>query len=80
MDKFLSLTSDEIKMAFVASCIENVAERLSLPYSQAFERLEKAGLIDNYLFGCYNTLHTEDRNNLTVEIISALQRRENMAE
>ena len=68
---------DEIVMAFVASCIEDVANRLELPYIKVFERMEKVGLIDRYIYPCYETLHTESRENLTTSLIETLNRWEN---
>lgn len=41
MDKYLEPTKDEMIMAFVASCIESVADRLNVGYRDIFERMEK---------------------------------------
>lgn len=68
---------DEIVMAFVASCIEDVADRLNVDYSEIFERMERVGLIDQYIYPCYEALHTESRENLTTSLINTLNRWEN---
>lgn len=65
-------TRDEIVMGFVASCIEDVADRLGVSYLQIFERMENVGLIDKYIYPCYETLHTESRKNLTTSLIETL--------
>ncbi|MBD5237907.1 MAG: DUF3791 domain-containing protein [Bacteroidales bacterium] len=72
-------TKDEIEMAFVASCIETVAERLNCPYIDIFERMERVGLIDKYIYPCYETLHSESRENLTDSLVQTLLRWENAA-
>ncbi len=73
-ETYLELSKDEIIMGFVASCIEDVADRLGVPYIDIFERMEKVGLIDNYIFPFYETLHTESRENLTTSLIETLNR------
>ena len=72
MDKYLEPTKDEIIMAFVASCIESVADRLNVGYRDIFERMEKVGMIDDYIFPCYEQLHSESRENLTESLITTL--------
>ena len=69
MEKYLEPSRDEIVMAFVASCIESVADRLGVGYREIFERMEKVGLIDEYIYPCYETLHSESRENLTKSLI-----------
>ena len=65
---------DEIVMAFVASCIESVADRLGVGYREIFERMEKVRLIDEYIYPCYEVLHSESRENLTKSLIETLHR------
>ena len=77
MNTYIESSDDEIKMAFVASCIEDLADRLEVPYIEVFERMERVGLLDKYIFPCYDVLHTESRENLTSILIDALRRWEN---
>ncbi len=67
-------SKDEIVMAFVASCIESVADKLNVSYREVFERMDKVGMIDSYLYPCYEQLHTESRENLTSSLIETLSR------
>ena len=46
MEQYLEPTKDEVVMAFIASCIEDVAKRLDKPYLEIFVRMEKVGIID----------------------------------
>lgn len=56
-------------MGFVASCIKSAAERIGCRNDEMLDRMEAVGLIDKYIFPHYEALHTEDRNNLTDNII-----------
>ncbi len=76
-EKYIVPSKDEIEMAFVASCIEDVANRLNVPYIEVFDRMEKVNMIDQYIYPCYETLHTESRENLTSSLIETLNRWEN---
>ena len=59
---------------FVASCVEDVANRLGVDYSVIYKRMDDVGMIDKYLIPFYNTLHTESRENLTDSLIESLNR------
>lgn len=76
-DTYLEPSKDEIEMAFIASCVEDVANRLGVPYIAVFERMERVGLIDKYIYPQYESLHTESRENLTNGLIDTLTRWEN---
>lgn len=71
MEKFLSLSEEEIKLGFVSSCIEFVAEELKTPYIDVFRRMQRAKMLDEYIYKCYNALHSESRENVTAELIES---------
>ena len=72
MERVVELSSDEIKMAFVASCIEGAARKMGVSYREAYERMNNVGMIDDYLLGCYDALHTESREYVTEDVIECL--------
>lgn len=74
METWNQLSDTEIKMGFVASCIESAADRIGCKYDEMLNRMEAVGLIDNYIYPHYEALHTEDRSNLTDNILSTLNR------
>lgn len=78
MEKWNQLSDNEIKMGFVASCIKSAAERIGCRNDEMLDRMEAVGLIDKYIFPHYEALHTEDRNNLTDNIIETLNRWEQL--
>ena len=46
-------------MSFVASCIEDVADKLGLDYAEVYERMKTVGMIDDYIIPHYDVLHIE---------------------
>ncbi|MBR1545663.1 MAG: DUF3791 domain-containing protein [Prevotella sp.] len=65
-------TEQERICTFVCSCIESVAENLDCNVSDIYKRMEKVGLIHDYIIACYDTLHTESREHVTADIIETL--------
>lgn len=61
-------------MGFVASCIEDVADKLGLDYVEVYRRMESVGMIEDYIMPHYDTLHTESRENVTAGMIDTLKR------
>lgn len=74
MSTLIERTDQEILMGFVASCIEDVAEKLGLDYSEVYKRMKEVGLIENYIIPHYDVLHTESRASVTAGIIDTLKR------
>ena len=74
MGKYLEPSKEEIEMAFVASCIESVADHLNIGYREVFERMDRIGMIDDYIYPFYEQLHSESRENLTLSLIDTLER------
>ena len=61
-------------MGFVASCIEDVAEKLDVDYAVVYERMKAVGMIENYIIPHYDVLQTESRENVTAGMIETLKR------
>ena len=59
-------------MMFAASCIEWAAEVLDCDYLEVFNRMDKVGLIENYIIKCYDVLHLESRKEIMKDIIETL--------
>ena len=58
---------------FAASCIESVATALQQPSADVYQRMKRVNLIDEYIFPCYEVLHSESRENVTKDIIKTLE-------
>ena len=74
MSTLIQRTDQEILMGFVASCIEDVAERLGVDYAVIYSRMAAVGMIKNYIIPHYDVLHTESRENVTSGLIETLNR------
>lgn len=74
MVELRQLSKEQVVMGFVASCVEDVANRLGVNYAEIYKRMDAVGMIDQYLIPFYNTLHTESRENLTDSLIESLNR------
>lgn len=66
-------TEQECVIIFVSSCIESVAERLGCKASEVYHRMERVRLIQDYIISCYDTIHSESRENVTDDIIETLE-------
>ena len=70
---FIPQTEEERRTIFVASCIESVANALGVPASQMHRRMQRVGLIEDYIWRCYDTLHTQSREYVTADVLEALE-------
>ena len=60
-------------MAFVSTCIEATARTLGVSYKEVYDRMNKVNMIDEYIYPCYETLHTESRENIVNDLINCLK-------
>lgn len=60
-------------MAFVATCIEVVARITNTDYRQIYQRMNRVGMIDNYILPNYEPLHSESREVLAERLIECLK-------
>lgn len=66
-------SEQERMMTFVCSCIEDLADKLGCKPSDAYRRMQKIGLIQQYIIPCYDTLHTESRESVSADILETLK-------
>lgn len=76
-EHWMEPSQEEIEMSFVASCIEDAADKEGVSYKEMFRRMNEVGLIDNFIYKHYDTLHTESRSNVTQGVLEALRIWEN---
>ena len=74
MENRIQLSTEEIIMGFVASCIEDVAAVLGLDYLEVYQRMNAVKMIDEYIIPSYEVLHSESRRNVTEGLIDTLKR------
>ena len=70
MEKYIELSNEEIRLGFVSTCIESVAGA-----PKVFLRMKKTGMIRDYIYHCYDALHSDSLENVTAELIGLLKKR-----
>lgn len=63
----------QVMMAFVSTCIEATARTLGVSYKEVYDRMNKVNMIEDYIYPCYETLHTESRENIVNDLITCLK-------
>ena len=72
MPKENTISHTQIVLAFVSTCIETTARKLGVPYSEVFNRMKRLGMIEKYIYPNYETLHTESRDNIALDMIECM--------
>ena len=72
MEQVRSISKEQVTMAFVATCIETTARYLNADYREVFERMERVGMIDDYILPNYEPLHSESREVLAERLVECL--------
>ena len=61
------------RLAFTVLAIEASAQKMGISPSEMRRRLDKVGLIKNFIQDCYETLHTESRETVANDVVEALK-------
>ena len=72
-------THQDYKMEFVVFALESAAKKAQIPTEELYKRMEKQGLIEKFLFECYDTLHTQGRDYIADVTLEALHNWEEAA-
>lgn len=75
-EKWIELSKEEIKMGFLAQCVESLAKEEECSYVEAFERLEAADMTEGYILKYYEPLHTQSWEYILEDLQSLLAKRE----
>lgn len=72
MEEIRKISKEQIVMVFVATCIETTARQLGIDYSEIYQRMNRVGMIENYIMPNYEPLHSESREVLAERLIECL--------
>ena len=72
MEQVRSISKEQVTMAFVETCIESTARYLNTDYREVFERMDRIGMIDDYILPNYEPLHSESREVLAERLVECL--------
>ena len=73
LEEIRKIPKEQVIMAFVATCIETTARQSGIDYAEIFQRMERVGMIDNYILPNYETLHSESREVLAERLMECLK-------
>ena len=67
-------------LIFAASCVEAAARKVGCSTSEMYRQMKEVELFRDFIFPCYETLHTQSRQIVTEDVLAALRiRQEKMA-
>lgn len=75
-EKWIELSKEEIKMGFLAQCVESLAEMEGCDYTEMFKRMEAVNMTEGYILKHYEPLHTLIWENVIEELKELLSKRE----
>lgn len=73
MEQVRKISKEQIIMTFVATCIETTARYLVTDYSEVYKRMNKLGMIENYIIPNYEPLHSESREILAERLVECIE-------
>ena len=73
MEQIRIIPKEQIVMAFVATCIEATARLTGSNYHDIFQRMNRVGMIENYILPGYEALHSESREVLVDRLMECLK-------
>ncbi len=66
---------NEKELEFAVFCIENVAAKLGVDATRVYNALEKSGLLKDYVFACYDVLHTQGKEYIVDDICRVMEKK-----
>lgn len=72
LPEMISLSDEELQNIFASSCVESLAKALGVSTTEAYQRMNKVDMIDNFIYPCYDSLHTESREHVTEDLLDYL--------
>lgn len=77
LEEIVKIPKEQIIMAFVATCIETTARQSGVDYYEMYQRMNRVGMIDDYIIPNYEPLHSESREVLAERLMECLTNWEN---
>lgn len=72
LPQMIDVPKDQVIMAFVATCVEATARTQGKSYREVYDRMNRLGVIDKYIYPFYETLHTESRENIVADLLTCM--------
>ena len=62
---------------FASSCVESAARKENVSAAEMYERMKAVKLFEEFIYPCYDALHTQSREHVIDDVLQALTNREN---
>lgn len=72
MKNVVEIPKTQVIMTFIATCVETTARLLNTSYKEVYQRMKRVGLIEQFILPHYETLCTENRENLVGVLVECL--------
>ena len=69
------MTCNDAQLKFAVYVINQIAQTLMKPTNVVYKYLTVSGVLDDYIIGCYDVLHTLGREYLIDDVIGLLHDR-----
>lgn len=66
----------ELINIFVSSCVESAARKENVSTKEMYQRMKAVDLFKQFIYPCYETLHSQSRDIVTDDVLTALKNRE----
>lgn len=68
----------ELLNIFVSSCVEAAARKTNTSTTEMYKRMKAVDLFEQFIYPCYESLHTQSREIVTEDVLKALEIRETL--
>ncbi len=68
----------ELVNIFASSCVEAAARKTNTSTTVMYRRMKAVDLFDQFIYPCYESLHTQSREIVTEDVLKALEIRETL--
>lgn len=65
-------SEETLQTIFVASCVESAAIATGCESNEMYQRMKRVGLLEDYIWRFYDTLHTQSREYVTSDVLETL--------
>ena len=69
-------SKSELINIFASSCVEAAARKMNVSAAEMYQRMKAVDLFKQFIFPCYEALHTQSREIVTEDVLEALKIRE----
>ncbi len=63
------------ELEFAIFCIESVAAKLDVDSRRVYNALEESGVLKDYIFACYDVLHTQGKDYIVDDICRVMEKK-----